>query len=80
MMCSAAMSQPTTWMAINTKLELIKELRKADLISPAQYKFNLEKLAEEVGIETKMSLEKFSLELEGEFNKINNVSFEKHYS
>lgn len=58
MMCSAAMSQPTTWMAVNTKLELVKELRKADLISPEQYKFNLEKLAEEVGIQTKRDIER----------------------
>ena len=58
MMCSAAASQATTWMAIQTKLELVKELRKADLISHDQYKFNLKKLAEEVGIETKLSLER----------------------
>jgi len=58
MMCPAAMSQPTTLMSIQVKLELVKELMRADLISPAQYKFNLEKLADEVGIETKRSVER----------------------
>ena len=57
-MCPAAMSQPTTLMSIQVKLELVKELMRADLISPAQYKFNLEKLADEVGIETKRSVER----------------------
>lgn len=73
MMCSAAMSQPTDWMAINTKLGLVKELYNADLISPSQYKLELEKLAEEVGIQTKLSIEH-------DMNKIYMKALEKKYN
>lgn len=67
MMCSAAMGQPVTWIRIQTKLELIKELYNTNLISLYSYEKELEKLAEEVGIETYTSL--------GELDNIEKIPF-----
>ena len=46
------------WTMINSKLNLLVELRKCNLISPEVFEIHMERMAEEAGIKTRRAIER----------------------